>query len=435
MLPISNRDEIIKKLDIESRTIFPVEQQKEKTEVEKKPSSKPLIIVNNDNINDNVNNDNTVEDKQKTMPPTEVHDEENSIKLDAFKSLSETISQTVPVGTKINLCIFNINQHYGEPYLQYLLYKYGKNKGDVSDKLVFPFFYLKNSDNFDNELDEYVKNSVNYEKIVVQQMGFYFTDGEYYVFYKISNLSKETVFLKRDDEWWLTTVYEIINLKHVCNFKILENVTKFFLKNSRFIRLVKKNGKEVVSPYVLYNGDSESIVNYISVFGMKKASIYSKFGPFYYFSNYNRAVRYGGWGSNYYGLTQEEIIEAKKKENKPTNDDGKYVKGGIVRFLIFYNNLKTFLNHPNDPDDKSVAVQKKIDRDDYIKDTIKISDVDGKWAENYDLCYATPFDKKYNSPTWTCKNIEQQLPLSYHYLNKETLGDTWDKDVKSYYIE
>jgi hypothetical protein len=58
-----------------------------------------------------------------------------------------------------------------------------------------------------------------------------------------------------------------------------------------------------------------------------------------------------------------------------------------------------------------------------IRDLLNISDRDGKWSEYYDsvcICKLNfEEDVEYNLPYFVVKIYEQQLPLSYHIINKE----------------
>jgi ABC-type microcin C transport system permease subunit YejE len=39
-----------------------------------------------------------------------------------------------------------------------------------------------------------------------------------------------------------------------------------------------------------------------------------------------------------------------------------------------------------------------------------------------------------DSPIWIAKKSNQFVPLSYHELDKNTLGDVWNKDYDNYFI-
>ena len=39
-----------------------------------------------------------------------------------------------------------------------------------------------------------------------------------------------------------------------------------------------------------------------------------------------------------------------------------------------------------------------------------------------------------DAPYWVVKEYNQQVPISYHYIDKRTLGNTWNENGK-YYIK
>ena len=72
-----------------------------------------------------------------------------------------------------------------------------------------------------------------------------------------------------------------------------------------------------------------------------KSSAVRTFGPYYYFHDFNSAVRYAGWSTNY---------EKKQIFNKPiTDENGLYKQGGFVRFAIFLGNYRVVLDRKTDP--------------------------------------------------------------------------------------
>jgi len=87
-------------------------------------------------------------------------------------------------------------------------------------------------------------------------------------------------------------------------------------------------------------------------------------------------------------------------------------------------------NCPNDPADESETKQQRLsdDRVDTKLEqlTMRISDHDGRWAENYDSVYLGPVELDdgtyFHCNLLAVKNYNQQIPLSYHYVDKNMLG-------------
>jgi hypothetical protein len=70
--------------------------------------------------------------------------------------------------------------------------------------------------------------------------------------------------------------------------------------------------------------------------------------------------------------------------------------------------------------------------------TMRISDYDGKWTDMYDsvqigIIELDNGEKLKETPILVVKNYEQQVPLSYHYIDKKLLGNTYADD-KDYMI-
>ena len=54
--------------------------------------------------------------------------------------------------------------------------------------------------------------------------------------------------------------------------------------------------------------------------------------------------------------------------------------------------------------------------------TLRITDYDGNWAKNYDSVYIGDIEldngeKMKNTPIYVVKKYEQQISLSYHFIN------------------
>jgi len=72
----------------------------------------------------------------------------------------------------------------------------------------------------------------------------------------------------------------------------------------------------------------------------------------------------------------------------------------------------------------------------FIKATLKIRDVDGNWATNYDIAYiGSSFisaDKEHKPrrlyAQWAAKDYYQYTSLSYHYINTDKFINIKDKE-------
>ena len=161
---------------------------------------------------------------------------------------------------------------------------------------------------------------------------------------------------------------KILNKKNICNIKINPDITEFFNKNIDFVTLKDKDNKNYEIPSVVYAGKEHSKINFTYVFGITKSDNNLLFGPYYYFTNLKNAIKQGIWSEN----------------------NVKYNKGGgIVRFAIFTGLSKVILNNTEDSSDQSDIKRELISNENNLYDnlTLRITDYDGKWAENYDSIY------------------------------------------------
>ena len=64
---------------------------------------------------------------------------------------------------------------------------------------------------------------------------------------------------------------------------------------------------------------------------------------------------------------------------------------------------------------------------------MRISDHDGKWSENYDSVFLGKIELDNgsylkNTPIIVLKDYNQQIPLSYHYIDKSCLNEKYDEN-------
>jgi hypothetical protein len=123
------------------------------------------------------------------------------------------------------------------------------------------------------------------------------------------------------------------------------------------------------------------------------------FGPYYYFTDFKNSIKQ---------FTEENMS----------------TKGGIVRFALFLCITKVILNNVTDSVDESNIKRELINKENNLYEnlTLRITDYDGKWAKNFDSVYVGKIEldngeKLSNNPIYVVKNYEQQIPLSYHFID------------------
>ena len=153
-------------------------------------------------------------------------------------------------------------------------------------------------------------------------------------------------------------------------------------------------------------------------FGVSKDNKTAILGPYYYFTNFKNAIK------------------------QSSNDLSEGV-GSIIRFAIFLGKTKVKTNSLNEEEDMSDIKKDKLtvenEHTNYERMTIRVTDYDGKWANEYDTIILEDIQlddyvKVKNTPMYVCKEYEQQISLSYHYINKKSICDGNDSSNGEYLI-
>lgn len=290
------------------------------------------------------------------------------------------------------------------PFLRFLLTNIGINKG-----LIFPTVPLIKIDR--GQLIEYSKvclfgllmlqDFVKFNESV-EFNGFFEYDNIIYIFIDITKCNYEADDIYKSNNCWFALTDEIINLKHLCNMYIENEVRNLFINNEDLCFLEDETNNIYEVPVVGYVGKPENKLNFTYVFGESKCDKNEILGPYYYFKDFNNAF----------------------------NDGCQYKNGGIVRFAIFIGSVKYIENYPNDTIDDSEIKKMRLNDDNLDKRmeglTIRITDHDGNWAYKYDSIYLGNVElddgSTYKNNIIVVKEYEQQIPLSFHYVNKNSLN-------------
>ena len=325
--------------------------------------------------------------------------EPNYYNYKAKTNLSLYLNHEIETYTNVNMCAYNINNEGKYPFLQFLL-----SKINVNDALTFPLVPIYK--NFDmGELINYTKVCLfgllmlqDFELFIdnIEFNGFLENNNNLYLFFDVTNCELKIVDIYRENDIWFSLIDELVNQRHVCNMSIDEKVSLLFTNNEQFCFLVDEKENSYEIPIISYVGKCENKLNFTYTFGESASNKNGILGPYYYFTNYYNAF-------------------------KSKNTDG------IVRFAIFTGSVKYIENGLDDPIDESEIKQQRltdVNLDQNIeKLTIRISDHDGKWAQNFDSVYLGSIELDNgtymkNTPLLVVKEYEQQTPLSYHYIDK-----------------
>lgn len=337
------------------------------------------------------------------------------------KNVLDTNIANFKTDKTIQICIYKIvNRKFVAPFLLFLLYK------DEKEKYIFP--NMKTSQDVfravETKLDLIYKNF----KTKPEYIGYKETNHNIYLFYEDKEKFELTK-LFRNDKWWWTTIYEIMNSKKILNFTIERSVYSIFFKQPLLATLYDNNNNKYETGTIAYFGASENYISFIAALGLPKESPTSNLGPYYYFYSYIGAGRRAIW-------TQSRKEEEHNGELITRNDYGVHKRGGLVRFILFGNIPKYFLNREDDLEDQSEVSQERAKESSFIKETLKIRDVDGNWATNYDTAYiGSTFistDKEHKPrrlySQWAAKDYYQYVSLTYHYVNTDEFIKITDKE-------
>ena len=369
--------------------------------------------------------------KQKKYLP------DNYYTYDIHRHLDTDFHNIKPTqGMHINICCFKIvesrpNKIIEKPFLQYLLYKYPKSIKKVGNVCVFPFEKYQSG-----EILSIGKKIVKtlFDEVISNPIGYIKNKDGIFLFYNIPFnsvvVSNNTLNDNQPHYLW-SLIDEICNHKKYITFPIHNSVTDLFLDNPKLNYLKDKKKLCIEVPTVGFVADSQELLNYIATMSIKGSAVRT-FGPYYYFHDFQSAVRLASWSTNY----EKRIIFNKQI----TDENGLYIQGGFVRFAIFLGNYRVVLDRNTDPIIPFVEAQ-----DDVTQPTKKLLNKlkkgKGKWANTYDAIMISNFKNKKRSgffrkgTEYILKKFNSFTSLSIHLMDKSTLTPNWDPEYKGYNIK
>ena len=315
----------------------------------------------------------------------------------------------------IYICAFDVNNDGVTPFLRFLL---TKPEGS-QDNLRFPVAPRPAGP---VENDEYV-NCVSYLLLALLSqdcarediafMGYYSYNSNMYMFYDITNTRFHPIDNFMGNSTWLALADEIITHQHVCNIRIDEETANFMILNDAMCFLMDKTGKNFEIPVVCYVGKPKNKLSFTCTFGETRSNKNSILGPFYYFLDFFTAFKSAPIAKRLISFDNADADET----------------AGLVRFAAFLGATKFIENKPGDPVDTSDIKQQRLEDEELNADqerlTMRISDHDGTWSQKYDSAFLGNPElddgSRLNIKLLALKEYNQQVPLSYHYINSATL--------------
>ena len=389
-----------------------------------------------DNLNNNIIDDEIEEEKYEPLEPLKYN-------FTALNQLNTNTNFTITDAIKdIYVLGYRVNIEKKFPFLEYLLLKtqkgldflrIGKMNNTsieslvslIDTNLVVLLFGLYSTENNSNFVECY--------------KGFKVYNGKLYLFFDLTAKNIQLIDIYRTNGLWFCLADEILNTGKLCDIDISQNAKQFFIdssiENYKYYHLYDDDNKLYEVPKVVYVGRNKKNMVFTYTFGVSKDTKTSILGPYYYFTNFKNAIKQGS-----------------KNEDKPASEKYGYILqeselkediGGIIRFAIFLGKSKVKTNSLNEQDDLSDVKKGKLSVENeytnYERMTIRVTDYDGNWANDYDTIILEDIQlddyvRVKNTPMYVCKEYEQQIPLSYHYINKKSICDGYDSSKSDYLI-
>jgi hypothetical protein len=330
----------------------------------------------------------------------------NNINYEATDNLIDNIDKELflDLFSTVKICAYQILNKKLNPFLQFLLVN-----DTFTNTLSLPSInILKITENIalSNTCDllSYIQNFLGEisEKLSILEnnnfMGFHLDKKTktLFLFYDLSDCRLNISLVYKKSNIWFCLVDEIINKQHVCGIMIDPKVTNFFLVNQQFITLTNNLGHKIENPVVCYIKKEIGQLNFTHYFGLSKMDTNESFlGPYYYFTDFENAL---------YSINDE--------------------KKGLIRFAVFLGKMLVKLNYPEDSIDNSDLKREKLKGSIKEQLTMRITDYNGIWTNNYDSCFIGKIkldngDILGNTPVFAVKKYEQHFSLTYHYINSK----------------
>jgi hypothetical protein len=333
-------------------------------------------------------------------------------------SLEEYFLNIEEQGTEpstVHICAYHINNSHKHPFLEYFLFK---KRSENNEILHFPRFdYTNNVNVVAKGLAIIELLSMSYYKNPSYVFTGYKNDNEnLYLFFDCSGLQLDGFKMNRMNDLWMVTIDELMNHQRVCNFPIEDSVVEFFNDNLHLLFLKDIKGNTIETPSVVYAGVPRKNYNFANTFGISPAGSGALMGNYYYFTDYQNAIKNAGWLNESAGC------------------------GGLIRCALFLGKMKVLRNNPDDTvDESNLTKDYFVNYDENSREyknaklLLRISDRDGLWTEQYNSVYLGKLELDdgtiFNDyPLWVVKDYDQQVVLSTHIIDKKSLDAEWRRD-------
>jgi len=323
----------------------------------------------------------------------------------------------------INILCYHVTDKFIEyPFIQVMVELDGFSFINLdSGRFVLPFIHMTN---VNTNLSTYVLNKI---KRNIEELGCDTSSLNEDAFLGLINVNNTNMLLvdissvdifrisnSKMNSTWFALPTEIMNMGSICNIQIDKKLMNLF-QNSPELGVLHKPIKEQTFtfedgyplPDAVYTGSHLKQVEFNSVFGVPRKQVYSSCGEYFYFYRlFEDAVMEGGWLKDI-NDTNRHLID---------NEYGRYNKGGINRYALY---LKDYAIHNEMTKQCSLT-------DDVINGVLGRKDLISINYVNEDLDTILP--------DLLVKKYEQFIPISYHILDKTTLGEKYEVDNQDKFL-
>jgi hypothetical protein len=354
------------------------------------------------------------------------------------------------------LVIYRINTLNKKPFLEFLLY-YDKSFG----KCTFPVYHKKrtSSQTLKMQIDEMMNKLFTTKH---RYKGYMYDEVAHkcYIFYEKYfdiNYRPFLVFLQDAINWYWICSTEIINHRQYLNIPIDDTVTDMFTEYPQ-IMLLQEQNQNIEVPLILYTGANFCYTETMSRYGLRREPITSRYGPFYYFTEFRLSFRWGCYDYKNKNIMITSELSDKYLQHEKTAEGEKYPSGGLTRYAVFPGRMKSvFIDDEYNVDvinrykhNKStfenISIPKNTNYMEYLDKSSSFHSYDYSWAKDYDTIYNGLYiiDKKQHSgkkddydvikPFWCVYDYKQFEQLTYYCIDTTKIPDTYDLSFENYTI-
>lgn len=358
------------------------------------------------------------------------------------------------------IVIYRINTNNNIPFLEFLLY-YNKQFG----KCTFPVYNKKRTSSqtlkmqLDSMLNQLFTTKYRYKGYIYDEI-----TQKCYIFYEKYfdiNYKPFLVLLQEPHNWFWVCSTEIMNNKQYVNIPIDDSVTTMFSEHPQ-IMLLQEHFQDIEVPTILYTGANFCYTETMSKYGLRREPITSRYGPFYYFTDFRFSFRWGCYNYKNKNILKTSSLYDKYIHSNTDNEGKKYSSGGLTRYAVFPGKMKTvFIDDDYDIDIinqykhnkttfENISIPKNINYMEYLDKSSSFHSYDYSWAKNYNSIYNGFYSIENNKsqhrgpgkhndydsikPFWCIYDYKQFEQLTYYCIDTSKIPDSYDLLYENYTI-